>query len=99
MKIYCSHEYGGNKGNLDIIERKITKLQLADKSNTYISPVHCFGYLYDMLSYDDGIKLCLDLLSACDKVMVLSGMSKGVNIEIGKARQLGIPIEFKVIQC
>lgn len=69
-------------------------MQLADLENTYISPIHALGYLYDAVSYEQGMELCIDLLSVCDKMVVISEASKGVKIEIEQAEKMGIPIEY-----
>ena len=82
MMIYCSHKYGGSEENKCICEEKVKALQLADLENTYISPIHALGFLYDVVSYEQGMELCIDLLSVCDKMVVLSEHSKGVKIEL-----------------
>lgn len=94
MLIYCAHKYGGDPANKDKVEEIISELQLCDSENTYISPIHTFGYLYDDVTYEDGMELCYDLLNACDKLLVLSEPSTGVLLEIDKAHELHIPIEF-----
>ena len=94
MLIYCSHKFGGSLENAKAAELKIKRLQLADPSNTYISPIHAFGFMYNTVSYEDGIEMCLDLLSKCDKMVVLSEKSKGVEIEIGFCKVARIPVEF-----
>ena len=94
MLIYCSHKFGGKMENAKDVETKIKKLQLADPGNTYISPIHTFGFMYDTVSYEDGIGMCLDLLRKCDKMVVLSEKSEGVNIEIEYCIAARIPVEF-----
>ena len=94
MLIYCSHKFGGKLENAKAAEVKIKRLQLADPSNTYISPIHAFGFMYNDVSYEDGIDMCLDLLAKCDKMIVLSEMSKGVSAEIKFCTENEIPVEF-----
>ena len=94
MLIYCSHKFGGSLENAKAAELKIKRLQLADPDNTYISPIHTFGFMYNVLNYEDGLRLCLDLLSKCDKMVVLSEKSKGVEIEIEYCIAARIPVEF-----
>ena len=94
MLIYCSHKFGGKLENAKAVELKIKRLQLADPKNTYISPIHTFGFMYDTVSYEDGIDMCLDLLSKCDAMVVLSEKSKGVEIEIEYCIVARIPVEF-----
>lgn len=82
MLIYCAHKYGGDEKNKARVEAIIKTLQKNDLDNTYISPIHTFGYMYDHLSYDEGMDLCLSLLSKCDALLVLSDESEGVRREI-----------------
>ena len=94
MLIYCSHKFGGSMENAKDAELKIKRLQLADPSNTYISPIHAFGFMYHDVSYEIGMKMCLDLLLKCDKMLVLSGESKGVRAEVKFCAENKIPVEF-----
>lgn len=94
MLIYCSHKFGGKLENAKAAELKIKKLQLADPENTYVSPIHTFGFMYHDVDYDTGLKWCLDLLSKCDMMVVLSEMSKGVKAELNFCAENKIPVEF-----
>ena len=91
MLIYCSHKFGGKMENAKAAELKIKKLQLADPKNTYISPIHAFGFMYNDMDYDVGLRLCLDLLSKCDVMIVLSEGSRGVMREIDYCKANNIP--------
>ena len=95
MLIYCSHKFGGKMENAKAIELKIKKLQLADPGNTYISPIHAFGFMYHDMEYDVGLRLCIDLLAKCDMMIVLSEMSKGVRAEAKYCINNAIPIVFE----
>ena len=95
MLIYCSHKFGGKLENAKAAELKIKKLQLADPKNTYISPIHAFGFMYNDMEYDVGLKLCIDLLAKCDMMLILSEMSKGVRAEIKYCIDNAIPIIFE----
>lgn len=68
--IYISHKYGGRKVNADRIARLVTELSKASPDYTFISPVHCFGFMYDAVDYDMGMRYCLDLLGRCDEMWV-----------------------------
>lgn len=94
MMIYCAHKYGGEEKNKRDIEKKIKTLQLSRPKDCFISPVHCFGWMYKDIDYDAGMELCIDLLSVCDEVLVLSELSKGVKIEIETAEKLHIPVRY-----
>ena len=94
MLIYCSHKFGGKLENAKAVELKIKKLQLADPGNTYISPIHAFGFMYNDVPYETGLEMCLDLLSKCDAMIVLSEGSRGVRAEIKFCAENKIPVEF-----
>ena len=94
MLIYCAHKFGNDPQNREIAEKLIEKLQLEDGDNCYISPIHAFGHLYTKIPYEDGMELCFDLLTACDKLLVLSDESEGVRREIDMARLLGIEVGY-----
>lgn len=90
--IYCTHKYGGKKENKASVEAKIRKLQMNDPDNTYVSPIHAFGFMYRDTSYDRGVEMCLSLLARCDALLILSEESEGVSREITYAMLNGIPI-------
>lgn len=92
--IYCSHLYGGDEDNKNIAEEKICTLQESDPENVYVSPIHCFGFLYDRVDYDVGMRFCLELLDRCDELLLLSMPSEGVRTEIHYAKKRNIPIRF-----
>lgn len=94
MLIYCAHAYGGYRKNLKAAERKIAALQYSDRNNTYVSPLHAFGWAYGDVEYEEGMRLCLDLLAVCDELLILSGPSKGVVMELNRARRIGMPVRF-----
>lgn len=96
MLIYCAHKYGGDEFNRAEAESKIRLIQMADLKNTYVSPIHCFGHLYKAISYDDGMELCFDLLTACDELYVLSDLSEGVRREIEFAELIKMPIKYLI---
>ena len=94
MLIYCSHKFGGSLENAKAAELKIKKLQLENPSNTYISPIHTFGFMYNDMEYNMGLRLCLDLLAKCDAMVILSEESRGVKAEIKFCAENEIPVEF-----
>lgn len=98
MLIYCCHKFGGKRENIERAKQLINRLQVNDLQNTYISPIHAFSYLdYEEIGYDEEINLCLDLLRKCEKVIVLSEISEGVQREIKEAQKQSIPIVFKEV--
>lgn len=94
MMIYCAHKYDGKEENKIRCETIVKHLQSDDSENTYISPIHTFGFMYNTIPYDEGMELCFDLLSACDELLVLSELSEGVKREIKMAKKMKIPIKY-----
>ena len=93
--IYVSHCFGGKKKNLERARRVTHDLAVADTENTYICPLLCFNYLnYDELGYEAEMRLCTDLLGECMKMIVVSPISRGVQLEIDYCNEWGIPIEY-----
>lgn len=92
MLIYCAHKYGGLERNKQDAEDKIKHLQTNDPENTYISPIHAFGHLYNEVSYDKGMEMCFELLAVCGCMVVLSDTSEGVRREIEYSKANNIPI-------
>lgn len=81
--IYLSHNYGGKESNKRHIETVIKTLVKRYPDCTFLSPVHALGFLYDYISYDNGMRHCLALLDMCDECWFIDGYndSKGCKIE------------------
>lgn len=95
MLIYVAHKFGGDAKNVRRARQVTHELQLADLDNCYITPLLCFGHLeYDELGQDEEMALCLELLGKCDKMIVASRASRGVQMEIDYCRTWGIPVEY-----
>ena len=91
MMVYISHAYGGKEENKAEIEAIIGRLVKADPEQTYISPVHAYGFLYADVPYDTGMKYCTDLLAKCEEMWVFGEHSRGVMEEIKFCEENGIP--------
>lgn len=60
---------------------------MKDLANCYICPLLTFSHLkYGEIGFDDELELCLDILQNCDKLIVASEISKGVQMEIDFAK-------------
>lgn len=72
--LYISHPSGGKEENTRDIE-KVVKALCTNKDIVenfcIVSPVHNYGFMYEELSYEDGLDLCLDLLEECDIALVV----------------------------
>ena len=66
---------------------------MADLENTYICPLLALSHLqYGEIGYDEEINLCIDLLSECDRLIVASEISKGVQLEIDFGRLVNMEV-------
>ena len=93
MVIYISHAYGGKPENLEKAKKIVHDLQVRDLENTYICPLLVFSSLaYGEIGYDAEMDLCLDLLSVCDKLLVVGEKSVGVKREIEFANLVGMEV-------
>ena len=91
---YVAHKYCGDKANIENAKKITHDLQVKDLANCYICPLLTFSHLeYGEVGYENEIELCLDILSACDRLIVASEISKGVQMEINFAKLVGIDIE------
>ncbi len=87
MICYVAYRYGGDKSNIEKAKKITHDLQVKDLANCYICPLLAFSYLeYGEIGYGAEMELCLDLLSVCDRLIVASEISKGVQVEIDFAK-------------
>lgn len=95
MLFYIAHCYSGNPKNLERAKRITHNLQVNDLENTYICPLLTFSHLrYNEIGFDEEMDLCLDLLSVCDRLIVASTISRGVNTEIEFANLVGMEVVY-----
>ena len=93
--IYVSHAYGGDKANIERARKITHDLQVKDLENCYICPLLALSDLeYGEIGYDDEMELCLDILQNCDKLIVASEISKGVQMEIDFAKLIRMEIQY-----
>ena len=88
--IYVSHPFSGKYENKLKVEKIILDLRDKHPEFTYVSPIHCFSFMYDKYDYNTGIIMCLDLLVACDAMYVYGDYqnSRGCMIEISHASKI-----------
>ena len=80
---YVAHKYGANPENFERAKKITHDLQISDMENTYICPLLALSHLkYNEVGYGEEIENCIDILSLCDKLIVASKISKGVQKEI-----------------
>lgn len=100
MVIYMCHQFGGKDENRILVEKKICDLYanymrlFVQYDVTLFSPIHATGYLYNHMSYDDGMRQCYVLLSKCDMMVTFGemSMSEGCTREKKYCAEHGIPI-------
>ena len=93
--IYVSHAYVGDKANIERARKITHDLQVKDLENCYICPLLALSDLeYGEIGYDDEMELCLDILQNCDKLIVASEISKGVQMEIDFAKLIRMEIQY-----
>ena len=91
--IYVSHKFGGDPANIERSKKITHDLQVADLDNCYICPLFFFFFLdYGEIGCEQGMEVCLDLLSVCDVLIVTSEPSDGVQKEIDFARMVGMEV-------
>lgn len=88
MICYLTHNFDGDKSNIERA-KKITKgLQKQDLANCYICPLVMFPFTeYQDVGYDGVMELRIDLLTCADRLIVAGEqISKEVRMEIDFAK-------------
>ena len=95
MLIYVAAKYGGDPANIERAKKITHDLQVKDLANCYICPLSTFSHLeYGEIGFDAEMELCLDILSDCEKMIVASEISKGVQMEIDFAKLVGMEVQY-----
>lgn len=90
---YVAHKYCGDKANIEKAKKITHDLQVKDLANCYVCPLLTFSHLeYGEVGYENEIELCLDILSACDRLIVASEISNGVQTEMDFAKLVKIEV-------
>lgn len=94
MLIYVWHK-GGDFRNIKKAREILRELQVSDLYNTYICPALLFQHLgYDDVSTEEMRELRLDVLSACDKLIIAGGLDAGAAAEIDFAKLANMEVEL-----
>lgn len=92
---YVAHKFGGDPANFEKAKKITHDLQVKDTENTYICPLMALSHMeYGELDFDTELEICKDMLMVCDKLIVASEVSKGVQIEVSFATLIGMEIEW-----
>ena len=93
MLVYVAHRYGCDPANIELAKKITHDLQVSDLDNCYICPILTFSHLkYGEIGYEQEMEICLDLLSACDVLIIASDISEGVQKEVDFARMVGMEV-------
>ena len=93
MLLYSAHKYQGDKSNTERVKKIAHDLQLENPSHCVVCPLLNFSCLgYGEIGYEQETEICLDLLSACDVLIVASDISDGVQKEIEFAKMVGMEV-------
>lgn len=82
--VYISHQFGGKKENYDKVTELVTKLSIMYPEICFVSPIHATGFMYDKVSYEQGMEYCLTLLDMCDEMWVFGEFSESIGCMIEK---------------
>lgn len=92
---YVAHKFGGDPANFEKAKQITHDLQVKDTQNTYICPLMALSHMeYGELDFDTELEICKDMLMVCDKLIVASEVSRGVQIEVDFANLVGMEIEY-----
>lgn len=93
MLLYLAHKYQGNQDNMERVKKIAHNLQIENPAHCVVCPLLNFSCLgYGEIGYEQEMEICLDLLSACDVLIVASDVSYGVQKEIDFARMVGMEV-------
>lgn len=95
--VYISHPQQNKEENKKDIEEIIIKLTQKYDKYLFLSPVHAFGFLYDIVDYYQGLNMCISLLNISDEMWVYGDYqnSIGCNFEIQYCKEHGISYSIK----
>lgn len=93
MLLYLAHKYQGKRENMDRAKKIAHDLQIENPAHCVVCPLLNFSCLgYGEIGHEQEMEICLDLLSACDALIVASDVSEGVQKEIDFAKMVGMEV-------
>lgn len=105
IKIYVAHSYGRRRGeSLETLQRNVNEsirfgLALIKLGHNPFIP-NLYHYVHLMadgsITEDTFIDLMTEWVKQCDAILVASELTHGVRIEIGVAKEMGIPIYYSL---
>lgn len=95
--VYISHPFGNDPKNIEKVQEVVKKMVHRYPDCMFISPLNAFSMLYEEISYQKGLDMCLWLLDRCDEMWVFGDYknSRGCTEEIKFCEEHLIP--FKIM--
>jgi hypothetical protein len=95
LLVYVAHKHQGKVENIERAKQITHDLQVADLGNSYVCPLLLFSHLrYGEIGYEAEMELCLDILSNCDKLIIASEITQGVQQELDFATLVNMEVEY-----
>ena len=93
MLLYLAHKFQGKQENMERVKKIAHDLQTENPTHCVVCPSLNFSFLgYGEIGYEQEMEICLDLLSACDVLIIASDISDGVQKEIDFAKMVGMDV-------
>ncbi len=97
-KVYIASPYTVGDAGINVRHSMEAYNLILDAGGLPFSPLHShFQHIYFPRSYEEWLNIDLAWLEICDCVWRLPGESKGADIETGRARFLGLPVFFDLL--
>lgn len=95
MLIYVTHAYRGKHSDYEKIRKIIHNLQKNDLENTYICPLLVLSHMgYKELTFEQEKELRLDMITVCDKLLVVGDFSPMVEQELDFADLIDMEVDY-----
>jgi len=97
MRIYIASPYSnGNKMNNVLKSLEVAEAIRAMGFLPHPPLLSHYWDLYYPHDYDYWMAMCLEELSYCDAIFRITGESKGADMEVTKAKELGLPVYYSL---
>lgn len=93
LRIYIACPYTLGDVGVNIRSSQLAAEQIRNAGHYPFNPLlFHYQHVFCPRDYNDWIEQCLQWLSVCDAVVRLPGESRGADVEVERAGQLGIPV-------
>ena len=95
MLIYVTQAYRGKQSELEKVRKILHRLQTNDLENTYICPLLVLSHMgYKEIAFPQEVELRLDIMTVCDKMIVVGNLSRVVEKELDFADLIGMEVDY-----